>query len=69
MISSIVESDTPSEMSKVLQKLEEYDAKFAKQEGVNEKLQRANEHLQKTVAGLSANVACVSYTSSFMTPA
>ena len=80
MISSIVESesllDTSSQIYKVLQRLDEYDVKFAEQERVNgvlqrtnEGLQRTNENLQKTITELSTNVARVSYTSSFMTPA
>jgi predicted RNase H-like nuclease (RuvC/YqgF family) len=83
MISSIVKSDRSSQINKVLQRLDEYDVKFAKQERVNEELQRTNEglqrtneglqrtnkDLQKTIAGLSANVARVSYTSPFITPA
>lgn len=67
----IVKSDTLSQISEVLQRLDGYDAKFAKQESVNgelqranEKLQRTNENLQKTIAGLTTNVARVSYTSS-----
>ena len=73
MITSIVELDTPSQIYKVLQRLDEYDIKFAKQERMNselqrmnEGLQRTNENLQKTIAGLSTNAACVSYISSFM---
>jgi Skp family chaperone for outer membrane proteins len=78
MISSIVKSDTSSQMSKVLQRLDGYDVIFANQERVNgelqrvngelqrmnEKLQRMNDNLQKTIAELSTNVARVSYTSS-----
>ena len=68
MISIIVESDT-SLLSRVLQRLEEYDTKFVKQERMNEGLQKTNENMQKTIDELSANSARVSYTSSFMTPA
>jgi uncharacterized coiled-coil protein SlyX len=71
-----IESDTSSQIDKVLQRLEEYDVKFAKQEKVieelqrmNEGLQRTNENMQNTMAGLSTSVARVSYRSSFMTPA
>jgi hypothetical protein len=76
MITSIVELNTSSQIYKVLQRLDEYDIKFAEQARVNgelqrknEGLQRTNENLQKTIAGLATNVARVSYTSSFMTPA
>jgi len=65
-----VESDT-SQIYKVLQRLDEYDVKFAKQDQTNEGLQRLNEglqrsneglqrtnvDLQKTVAELATNVA------------
>ena len=58
-----------SQIYKILQRLDEYDVKFAEQERVNgelqrtnEGLQRTNEGLQKTIAGLSTNVARVSYT-------
>ena len=62
MITSMIESDTSSQMYKVLKRLDEYDLKFAKQECANEELQRTNEDLQKTIAVLSTNVARVSYT-------
>ena len=82
MISFIVESDT-SLLSRVLQRLDEYDAKFIKQERTNEELQKTNEglhmtneglqktigNMQKTIDELSVNSARVSYTTSFMTPA
>ena len=71
MISSIVKTDTLSQMSEVFERLDGYDAKFAKQERVigelqraNENLQRTNENLMKRLAGLTTNVARVSYTSS-----
>jgi hypothetical protein len=73
MISSIVKSDTSSQIYKVLQRLEEYDVKFVEQERMNEKLH--DEYNVKfaeqgrVIAGLSTKVARVSYTSSFMTPA
>jgi len=52
-----VELDTSSQIYKVLQRLDEYDVKFAKQEKLIGELQRTNENLQKTIAGLSTNVA------------
>jgi predicted RNase H-like nuclease (RuvC/YqgF family) len=69
-----VESEASSQIFKVLQRLDEYDIKFSKQErtneelqrtnkelqGTNEALQRTNEELQKTVAELSTNVTRVS---------
>ena len=71
----IVESDA-SQLSRVLERLDDYDAKFAKQERTIEGLLMTNEGLQKTIGNmqktideLSANSTRVSYTSSFMTPA
>jgi esterase/lipase len=73
MITPIVESDTSSQINQVLQWLDKYNVKFSKHERVNEELQQTNEGFQKTnedlkkmIAGLSTNVARVSYTSSFM---
>jgi len=71
MIVPTVELDTSSQIYKVLQRLDEYDLTFSKQERTNTELQRANEELQKTIAAqqktiaeLSTNVARVSYLSS-----
>jgi uncharacterized coiled-coil protein SlyX len=57
MIVPTVELDTSSQIYEVLQRLDEYDVKFAKQERTitelqrtNEDLQRADEELQKTIA-------------------
>ena len=77
LISSIVESDTSLQnlTQVLLQRLDEFDVKFAKQERTIETLQktiagqeRTNEILQKTIAGLSTKVARVGYPSSDMTP-
>lgn len=59
-------SQSDSQIYKVLQKLEEYDDKFSKQERTNEELKRMNEGLQRAIVGLSTNAARVSqsYTSS-----
>jgi len=78
MIVPTVELDTSSQIYKVLQRLDEYDLTFSKQERTNTELQRADEELQKTIAAqqkttgaqqqtiaeLSTNVARVSYPSS-----
>ena len=73
LISSIVESDTSLQnlTQVLLQRLDEFDVKFAKQERVIGELQRTNEILQKTIAGqqktiagLSTKIARVSYPSS-----
>jgi hypothetical protein len=57
----------------LLQRLDESDVKFAKQESESDvkfaKQESVNGELQRTIAELSTNVARVSYTSSFMTPA
>jgi hypothetical protein len=70
-----IESDTSSQIYKVLQRLDEYDVKFSEQERANEELRRTNEGLQwadeefqktiaaqqKTIAEPSTNVSRVSY--------
>ena len=48
MIVPTVELDTSSQIYKVLQRLDEYDLKFAKQERTNTELQSANEELRRT---------------------
>jgi predicted RNase H-like nuclease (RuvC/YqgF family) len=48
MIIPTVELDTSSQIYEVLQRLDKYDVKFAKQERTNTELQRTNEELQRT---------------------
>jgi hypothetical protein len=80
MIVTTIESDTSSQIYKMLQRLDEYDVKFSEQEKANEQLRRTNEGLQradeefqkmiaaqqKTIAELSTNVSRVSYPSSLL---
>ena len=47
MIVSTVELDTSSQIYEVLQRLDEYDVKFAKQERMIKELQRMNKDLQR----------------------
>ena len=54
MISYIVESvqsDTSSQIYKILQRLDDFDVKFSKQERVIEELKRMSEGLQRTREG------------------
>jgi len=64
MIVPTIELDTSSQIYEVLQRLDEYDVKFAKQERTikelqktNEDLQRVDEELQKMIAAQQKMIA------------
>ena len=65
MVVTMVESDVSSQIHKVLQRLDEHDLKFSKQEKTNEGLQKMIAAQQNTIAELSTDVSGVSYPSSF----